>query len=82
MEFYFLSRPVDGEGKPVRGYRRRMRNIWKERYDIDRAGDTNLKVGRGEGGGGGGKFTSEINITARGLGERCKLPKCRVGAKA
>ena len=28
MEFYFLSRPVDEEGKPVRGYRR-MHNIWK-----------------------------------------------------
>ena len=30
MECYFLSRPVDEEGKPVRGYRRRMHNIWKE----------------------------------------------------
>ena len=30
MECYFLSRPVDEEGKPVRGYRRRMYNIWKE----------------------------------------------------
>ena len=32
MECYFLSRPLDEEGKPVRGYRRRMHNIWKERY--------------------------------------------------
>ena len=30
MECYFLSRPVNEEGKPVRGYRRRMYNIWKE----------------------------------------------------
>ena len=29
MECYFLSRPVDKEGKPVRGYRR-MHTIWKE----------------------------------------------------
>ena len=32
MECYFLSRPLDEYGKPVRGYRRRMHNIWKERY--------------------------------------------------
>ena len=32
MECYFLSRPLDEVGKPVRGYRRRMHNIWKERY--------------------------------------------------
>ena len=31
MECYFLSRPVDEEGKPVGGYRRSMHNIWKER---------------------------------------------------
>ena len=31
MECYFLTRPVDEEGKPVRGCRRRMYNIWKER---------------------------------------------------
>ena len=35
MECYFLSRPVDEEGKPVRGYRRRIRNIWKERYGTE-----------------------------------------------
>ena len=35
MECYCLSRPVDKEGKPVRGYRRRMHNIWKERYDTE-----------------------------------------------
>ena len=26
------NRPVDKESKPVRGYRRRMHNIWKEQY--------------------------------------------------
>ena len=31
MESYFLSRPLDEEDKPVRGYRKRMHNIWKER---------------------------------------------------
>ena len=31
----FLSRPVHEEGKPVRGYRRRMHNIWKEKYCTD-----------------------------------------------
>ena len=31
----FLSRPVDEEGKPVRGYRKRMNNIWKERYGTE-----------------------------------------------
>ena len=35
MECYFLSKPVDEEGKPVRGYRRRLHNIWKERYGIE-----------------------------------------------
>ena len=30
MECYFFSRPVDEMGNPVRGYRRRMHNIWKE----------------------------------------------------
>ena len=35
MECYFLSRPVDEEGKPVIGYRRRMHNIWKERYHTE-----------------------------------------------
>ena len=35
MECYFLSRPVDEEDKPVRGYRRRMHNIWKERYGTE-----------------------------------------------
>ena len=28
----FLSRPINKEGKPVRGYRRAIHNIWKERY--------------------------------------------------
>ena len=35
MECYFLSRPVDEEGKPVTGYRRRMHNIWKEQYHTE-----------------------------------------------
>ena len=35
LECYFLSRSVDEEGKPVRGYRRRMHNIWKERYGTE-----------------------------------------------
>ena len=35
MECYFLSRPVDKEGKPVRGYRRRMHNIWKDQYHTE-----------------------------------------------
>ena len=35
MECYFLSRPVEEEGKPVRGYRRRMHNIWKEQYGTE-----------------------------------------------
>ena len=34
MECYFLSKPVDEEGKPVRGYRRRMQNIWNERQTL------------------------------------------------
>ena len=34
MECYFLSRPVEEEGKPVRGYRR-MHIIWKERYGTE-----------------------------------------------
>ena len=32
MECYFLNRPVDEEVKLIRGYRRRMYNIWKEWY--------------------------------------------------
>ena len=35
MECYFLCRPVDEEGKPVRGYRRRMHNIWKKGYHTE-----------------------------------------------
>ena len=35
MKCYFLSRPVDEEGKPVRGYKKRMHNIWKERYGTE-----------------------------------------------
>ena len=31
MECYFLSKPTDEIGRLVRGYRRRMHNIWKER---------------------------------------------------
>ena len=35
MECYFLSIPVDEEGKLTRRYRRRMHNIWKERYGTE-----------------------------------------------
>ena len=28
MACYFLSRPFDEKGKPIRGYRKRMHNIW------------------------------------------------------
>ena len=31
MECYFLSKPTYVNGRPVRGYRRRMHNFWKER---------------------------------------------------
>ena len=34
MECYFLSRPFDEEGKPMRGYRKQMHNIWKERHGL------------------------------------------------
>ena len=34
MECYFLSRPFDKEGKPIRGFRKRMHNIWKERQGL------------------------------------------------
>ena len=35
MECYFLSRSADEEVKPVRGYRRRMHNIWREQYGTE-----------------------------------------------
>ena len=35
MECYYRSNPVDENGKPIRGYRRRMFNIWKERGIIE-----------------------------------------------
>ena len=35
MDCYFFSRPVEEDGKPVRGYGRRMHNIWKERYGTE-----------------------------------------------
>ena len=31
MECYYLSKPVDESGRPVRGYRQRMHTVWKER---------------------------------------------------
>ena len=31
MECYFLSDPVDINGRPIRGYRQRMHQIWQER---------------------------------------------------
>ena len=30
----FLSRPFDEEVKPMRGFRKRMHNIWKERQGL------------------------------------------------
>ena len=35
MECHFLSRSTGKEGKPVRRYRSRMHNIWKERYGTE-----------------------------------------------
>ena len=34
MECYFLSRPFDEKEKPIRGYRKQMHNIWKERQGL------------------------------------------------
>ena len=34
----FLSRPGNEVVKPVRGYRRRMHNIWQEQYDTEKTG--------------------------------------------
>ena len=34
MEFYLLSRPFDEQEKPIRGYRKKMHNIWKERQGL------------------------------------------------
>ena len=34
MECYFLSRTCDKEGKPIRGFRKRMYNNWKERQGL------------------------------------------------
>ena len=31
MECYFLSNPINENGRPVRGYRQRMHRIWRER---------------------------------------------------
>ena len=31
IECYYLSKPVDESGRPVRGYRQRMHAVWKER---------------------------------------------------
>jgi len=30
MECYFLSNPLDKNGRPVRGYRQRMHRLWKD----------------------------------------------------
>ena len=46
MECYFLSRPVDEEGKPVKGYKRRMHNIWKEQYHTEITGTTLVRPGK------------------------------------
>ena len=34
MECYFLSRPFDEEGKPIREYTKQMHGIWKERQGL------------------------------------------------
>ena len=34
MKCYLLSKPIDDIGKPVRGYRQRMHNIWIERQTL------------------------------------------------
>ena len=34
MECYFLSRPFDEEGNPIRGYKKQMHAIWKERQSF------------------------------------------------
>ena len=31
MECYYLSKPVDESGRPVRGHRQRSHAVWKER---------------------------------------------------
>lgn len=31
MECYFLSKPTEENERPIRGHRRRMQDIWKER---------------------------------------------------
>ena len=34
MECYVLNKPMDEDGKPLRGYRKRMHAIWKERHQM------------------------------------------------
>ena len=34
MDYYFLSNPVDENGKPIRGYGRRMHGIWNEKQSF------------------------------------------------
>ena len=34
-EYYYLSNPVNDNSKPVRGYRRRMHSLWKERQSFN-----------------------------------------------
>ena len=31
MEYFYRSKPFDEEGKPVRGYRKRLFRKWRER---------------------------------------------------
>ena len=35
MECYYLSKPINDEGKPIRGYRKRMHAIWRERQQLE-----------------------------------------------
>ena len=35
MGCYYLSKPINDEGKPIRGYRKRMHAIWRERQQLE-----------------------------------------------
>ena len=66
MESYFLSRPFHEEGKPIRGYRKRMQNIWKERQGLKvtekRLSDQARMIRMN-----GWQTELEINVTKKGL---------------
>ena len=66
MESYFFSRPFHEEGKPIRGYRKRMQNIWKERQGLKvtekRLSDQARMIRTN-----GWQTELEINVTKKGL---------------